>query len=72
MGPVLVNHHTPPFGGPPGLSNDQHMIPPFHGEAGLGMLTRIRCKHSREASSQSHVGSNFIVLYFLKYKLDHF
>ena len=42
MGPVLVNHHTPPFGGPPGLSNDQHMIPPFHGEAGLGMLTRIR------------------------------
>ena len=37
MGPVLVNHHTPPFGGPPGLSNDQHMIPPFHGEAGLGM-----------------------------------
>ena len=35
-------------------------------------LTWILCKDSREDSSQSHVGSNFIVLYFLKCKLDHF
>ena len=35
-------------------------------------LTWIFCKDSREDSSQSHVGSIFIVLYFLKCKLDHF
>ena len=30
------------------------------------ILTCVLCKDSREGSSQSHVGSNFIVLFFLK------
>ena len=34
-------------------------------------LTWIVCKDSREGSSQSHVGSNFIILFFLKCKLEH-
>ena len=32
----------------------------------LGNLTWILCKDSRKDSSQSNVGSNFIVLFFLK------
>ena len=55
MGPVLVNHHTPPFGGPPGLSNDQHMIPPFHGEAGLG----------KDRSRSEIKLTNFLLQFFL-------
>ena len=35
-------------------------------------LTWILCKDSREDSSQSHVGSNFIVSFFLKCKLEPF
>ena len=38
----------------------------------INFLTWILCKDSREGSSQSHVGSNFIVLFFLKCKLEHF
>ena len=36
------------------------------------LLTWILCKDSSEGSSQSHVGSNFIVLFFLKCNLEHF
>ena len=35
-------------------------------------LTLIFCKDSREGSSQCHVGSNFILLFFWKCKLEHF
>ena len=35
-------------------------------------LTWILCKDSREDSSQSHLGSNFIFLFFLKCKLEPF
>ena len=34
-------------------------------------LTWILCKDSRKGSRQSHVGSNFIVLFFLKSKSEH-
>ena len=36
----------------------------------IEMLTWILCKDSREGSNQSHVGSNFIVLYFAKWVIS--
>ena len=43
-----------------------------NGNENANPLTWILCKDSREGSSQSHVGSNFIVLFFLNCKLEYF